>query len=112
MKIKSVLVILAFAIIVLLSGCINQTGTQTDVDKATSACMNECRAWLNSGKDLSNGPCLLNPAPNTPDWVCDVAHKPRQNVDDDPKNQCSAFKEGRAHHFIEVNSNCETINTW
>jgi PBP1b-binding outer membrane lipoprotein LpoB len=113
MKIKSVLIILVLTIIVLLSGCINQTETQKDVEKATLACVNECKAWLNAGKDLSNGPCLLDPIPDTPDWVCDVAHSPRiPEIDNQPVNQCSTFREGKAHHFVEVNSNCETINTW
>jgi len=112
MKIESILIVLVLIGVVLLSGCIGQTGTGTDVDKATSACVNECKDWLNAGKDLGNGPCLLNPIPDIPDWVCDVAHEPRQDVDNDPNNQCSAFREGKANHFVEVNLNCELIKTW
>ena len=111
MKIKSLLIILGLTITILLSGCINQE-TQTDKDKATLACVNECKAWLNTGKDLSNGPCLLNPITDIPDWVCDVAHEPRQNVDDNSNNQCSKFREGMAKHFVEVNLNCDLIKTW
>jgi len=110
MRIKSVLIVLALISILLLSGCA-ETEMQTDVEKATLACVNECKAWLDSDKDLSDGPCLLNPIPELPDWICDVAHDPRQDVDNDPNNQCSAFREGRAHHFVEVNPNCELIRT-
>jgi len=111
MKIKSVLIILGLICVFLFSGC-TQTETKTDVEKATLACINECKNWLNTDKDLSNGPCLLNPIPELPDWVCDVAHDPRQDMDNDPNNQCSAFREGRANHFVEVNLNCKLIKTW
>ena len=108
MRIESLLIILALISIPLLSGCV-ETESETDAEKATLACMNECRIWLNADKELSKGPCLLNPITDIPDWVCDIAHSPRQDVDNDPNNQCSAFREGRAHHFVEVDENCELI---
>ncbi len=53
---------------------------------------------------------MLNPIPNLPDWVCDIAHSPRQSeIDDLPENQCSAYREGRAKHFVEVDMNCNLI---
>ena len=52
------------------------------------------------GLDMSNGPCLTNEL--VPDWVVDVAHSPRQSVDSKAENQCSAFMEGKAKHFIEL----------
>jgi hypothetical protein len=64
--------------------------------------------------DLSNGPCLSDALPSgviTPGFVCDVAHSPRQAVDDDPKNQCSAYRDGRASHFVEVDPACAPIRT-
>jgi len=30
-------------------------------------------------------------------------------VDNKPENQCSAFREGKAKHFVEVNTSCELI---
>ena len=109
MRIESIPIILVLIGVLLLSGCV---GTETDVERATLACVDECKAWLDAGKDLSDGPCLLNPIPELPDWVCDVAHSPRQDVDNDPSNQCSAFREGRAKHFVEVDLNCNLIRTW
>ncbi|OGD85191.1 hypothetical protein A2696_01705 [Candidatus Curtissbacteria bacterium RIFCSPHIGHO2_01_FULL_41_13] len=56
--------------------------------------------------DFSNGPCLGEIAP---DWVADIAHNPRQAVDDKPENQCADFREGRAHHFVELDPNGNLI---
>lgn len=50
--------------------------------------------------DFKDGPCLSENL--MPDWVADIAHNPRQPVDDMPKNQCAAFREGIAHHFVEL----------
>ncbi|MEK6835417.1 MAG: hypothetical protein AABX55_00125 [Nanoarchaeota archaeon] len=57
--------------------------------------------------DLGNGPCLSNNLAD--DWVCDVAHDPREAIDNLPENQCSAFREGKANHFVEVTPDCELI---
>jgi len=51
------------------------------------------------GVDMSNGPCLSNRL--IEDWVFDIAHNPRQDVDNLPENQCSAFSDGTARHFVE-----------
>lgn len=111
MRIESILIILILINIVLLSGCINQEKIQTDVEKASLACVNECKTWLNAGKDLRDGPCLLNPIPELPDWVCDVAHSPRlTNIDNLPENQCSEYGK-TAKHFVEVDPRCELIGT-
>jgi len=52
------------------------------------------------GLDFSRGPCLSQEI--VPDWCVDVAHSPRQPVDDDPANQCRSYREGRVHHFVEL----------
>lgn len=52
-----------------------------------------------AGIDFTNGPCLGN-ANN--DWVVDIAHNPRQEIDDEPNNQCVDFLKNRAKHFIEL----------
>jgi len=53
-----------------------------------------------AGIDMSAGPCLSNELDIN--WVLDVAHNPRDSIDDLPENQCSAFREGRAKHFVEL----------
>lgn len=65
------------------------------------------RAALYSGEDLSNGPCLSNEV--VPGWVADIAHNPRQEVDDLPANQCSAYRDGTAHHFVELDPEGDLI---
>jgi hypothetical protein len=55
-----------------------------------------------SGEDLSAGPCLSESLPGLSDWVADIAHDPRQDVDDDPANQCQRYRDGEAHHFVEL----------
>jgi len=64
--------------------------------------------------NLTNGPCLSdnNPEWKVKDWVCDIAHWPRQPVDDLVENQCKDFREGKAHHFVEVDENCNFIRAY
>lgn len=54
---------------------------------------------LARGETLSQGPCL---GVIMPGWVVDIAHKPRQSIDDRPENQCAAFRMGEAGHFVEL----------
>ncbi|MEM3572883.1 MAG: hypothetical protein QXJ62_01435 [Nitrososphaeria archaeon] len=58
-----------------------------------------------------NGPCLSDNEPNwnIEDWVCDIAHSPRQPIDDLPENQCQAYRNGSAHHFVELDTSCNLI---
>lgn len=60
------------------------------------------------GLDMSKGPCLGKIAE---DWVLDIAHSPRQPADDKPENQCIEFREGQAHHFIELDQDGKLIDS-
>lgn len=60
----------------------------------------------NSGADLSAGPCLGLIAD---DWVADIAHDPRKDVDNLPQNQCSEYRQGKVKHFIELSEQGEII---
>lgn len=51
-------------------------------------------------KKLANGPCLAGEI--IPDWSADIAHQPRIATDDDPRNQCTEYREGKTHHFVEL----------
>ncbi len=97
------LVLILFALGI-LAGCTTQTSTAKD---PAEACITLCKA---SSQDLAAGPCLNNEI--VPDWVCDVAHNPRQAVDNEEKNQCPAFRDGRAHHFVEVDETCKLIRKY
>ncbi len=98
--------------IILISGCVQQQGngqTTSIEEQAKQKCLVLCAA---QSRDLSDGPCLTdNDVEFYDDWVCDVAHSPREAVDNLPENQCAEFREGRAHHFVEVNPNCEFIRS-
>ncbi len=56
---------------------------------------------VREGRDLSSGPCLGEIAPG---WVLDIAHLPRQSLDDLPQNQCQNFQ-----HFVEMSPQGEII---
>lgn len=75
-------------------------------DIAIAQAQTFCRQKLSEGEDLSVGPCLGVVAL---DWVGDVAHNPRQDIDNLPENQCAEFREGKAHYFVEVDPNCNFI---
>ena len=94
--------------LILVSGCVQ---TQSNEENATSLCQKICNSKLS--ENISNGPCLSDSNANwtVNDWVCDVAHSPRQSVDDLPENQCSAYRSGEAHHFDEVDTNCNLIKS-
>lgn len=57
--------------------------------------------------DLSAGPCLGKISDG---WVLDIAHLPRQPVDDLPVNQCFDFLSGKVHHFVEMSPTGEVIH--
>lgn len=90
-------------------GAIEAKLGKVDPTLAKVQCVTLCQQRLVAEADLSAGPCLGNPTPGYPDWVCDVAHSPRTAVDNDPANQCAAFAAGTARHFVEVDATCAFI---
>ncbi|MBI4038080.1 hypothetical protein HY387_00295 [Candidatus Daviesbacteria bacterium] len=75
-------------------------GVWPEADKAIDQAKRLFQIRKNLSEDLSGGPCLSNDL--IPGWVADVAHRPRQAMDDLAQNQCSAYLEGRAKHFVEL----------
>jgi hypothetical protein len=98
--------------VALLTGCRTADKAQTEGEKAAAIAAAE-GAFADakaSGTDLSSGPCLANPLPSPgDDWVVDVAHVPRTPEDDKPANQCSAYRDGEASHFVELDSDGNVI---
>lgn len=90
-------------------GAIEAKLEKVDPALAKVQCITLCQQQLAAEADLTAGPCLGNPTPGYPDWVCDVAHSPRTAVDNDAANQCVAYREGWAKHFVEVDGNCNVI---
>jgi hypothetical protein len=91
----------AFIAGVLLVGCGGSSdSSQQDKDKAIDAAR-----FIYAGKateDLSAGPCLSEGIPGLSDWVVDIAHDPRQAVDEESVNQCRSYRDGGTHHFVEL----------
>lgn len=99
------------ALVLLVSGCIYAAQPPAVLKSPSAECVRACQNALTAGTDLSAGPCLGNPMANFTDWVCDVAHSPRESIDNLPENQCAAYRNGTARHFVEVSPDCEIIAT-
>jgi len=88
----------------------NTPRVKTDTERATEEAKKVFAQMKTAGIDMSGGPCLSNEI--IPDWVADVAHWPRQEVDNDPVNQCPAYRQGRAHHFVELDQEGNFIRAY
>ena len=77
-----------------------KAGKWPQYDTAVNQAQHVFNLKIQTGEDLSNGSCLSNAL--MPGWVADIVHSPRQPVDDLAENQCSAYLEGRAKHFVEL----------
>jgi hypothetical protein len=101
-------VAIAVVCIAFIAGCGGGSGaSQSQKDKAIAAAK-----FLFAGqakRDLSSGPCLSESLPGMSDWVVDVAHEPRQAVDDEPANQCQSYRAGDTHHFVELTPDGQLI---
>ena len=104
------LFLLSFLLLIfVLSGCIIRAPLPEESGQVIQ-CISLCQQKISNGANLSNGPCLAENYVN--DWVCDVAHSPRQPVDNLPENQCPTFRQGNAHHFVEVDEECNVIKVY
>jgi hypothetical protein len=94
---------------VLIAGCGGGGASQTDRDKAVTKAADAYQEAKMAGVHFDRGPCIAERLPGLDDWVVDVAHDPRQPVDDDPANQCQRYRAGEAHHFVELTPDGELI---
>ena len=101
------ILIMTLGLILIFSGC---SAPNVGSERAKELCVSKCREILKNHQNLSDGPCLSNEI--IKDWVCDVAHYPRIEKDDFPQNQCENFRNGAAHHFVEVDSECNLIRVY
>lgn len=75
-------------------------GIFPEADNAVNQARYIFKIKKDSGVSFKDGPCLSNDL--LPNWVADIVHDPRQPIDDLFENQCPAFLEGRAKHFVEL----------
>lgn len=103
---KTFLFLISITIILLtayLTIAFNSDSTKipkSEIETAINQAKHLYRQGRMEGKDFSNGPCLSDAL--LPNWVVDIAHNPRLPIDDLPQNQCSAYREGKAQHFVEL----------
>lgn len=95
-----VIVSLATVILVEKKPEVYKPGVSAEVDRVVNQAKAVYLQKKTLGYDFSNGPCLTNDL--VPDWVADLAHRPRWSEDNLPQNQCPAYLEGRAKHFVEL----------
>lgn len=94
-------VVIITVIVTLLLNSNSQEISRSEIDTAVNQAKHEYNQRKAKGEDFSKGPCLSNAL--MPGWVVDIAHSsPRLLVDDLPENQCSAYREGTAKHFVEL----------
>ena len=86
---------LVLAAAAVLAGCGGADADEETISLAKQA-YEQAKA---QGVDMTSGPCL---GVIKPGWVADVAHDPREDVDDEPENQCPEYRSGDADHFVEL----------
>jgi hypothetical protein len=92
-----------------MAGCGTDEPSENERGQAIAAAKVAFDGAKQSGVDLDNGPCIAEELPGLEEWVADVAHDPREDVDDDPANQCQRYRDGEASHFVELTPEGELI---
>lgn len=93
-------VLLTAAATLLFNNFVIKPVPKTEIDTAVNQAKLLYSQRRDRGEDFSSGPCLSNAL--MANWVADIAHNPRLPIDDLPENQCVAYLEGRAEHFVEL----------
>jgi hypothetical protein len=98
-------------LVLALTACGSSGGqvSQSARDKAVDEAQVAFEQVQGTGRDLSAGPCISESLPELPDWVADVAHDPRESIDDEPANQCQRYRSDQAHHFVELTPDGQLI---
>ncbi|HEX7104056.1 MAG TPA: hypothetical protein VF201_15535 [Nitrolancea sp.] len=104
-------VFLAIFVLVSITACGGSSVSKDERTRAVSAAQVAYATAQAKGTDFSNGPCISEQLADLPDWSVDVAHDPRESVDNQPANQCQAYRQGTTHHFVELDPNGKLIRT-
>ena len=106
-KSKNFLIFLTLFVILVTAGItllLNYNPNKNKIKNETETAINQAkyiyRLRKEEGENFANGPCLSNSL--MPGWVLDIAHNPRQPIDNLPENQCSTYVNGLAQHFVEL----------
>lgn len=105
------ILIAALAIVVLLYAAYSyiRSSPADTAGMQRKTCMDICLGVSQRSESWYAGPCLAEAGQNgmAENWVCDVAHEPRQAVDNLKENQCATYGPGR--RFVEVDTGCDFI---
>ncbi len=96
-----VVIATGFATLFFSSGTTKST-PRSEIDTAINQAKFIYSQRKSMGENFSNGPCLSNAL--MPGWVVDIVHSPRSSIDDLLENQCPAYIEGKAAHFVELDT--------
>lgn len=110
---RTTTLLLALLTLTLSTACIsgddNDDASDDERERAIAAAMEIYEEIEAGGQDLTNGPCIAEELEDVPGWSVDIAHDPRQEIDDDPANQCQHYREGHTTHFVELSPEGEVI---
>jgi hypothetical protein len=98
---KPLIVAIASVTLVILA-CGGNDVSEEERNRAITAAKQAYQEAIARGENLDVGPCIAEKLPRLPEWVADVAHDPREGIDDEPENQCRRYREGEASHFVEL----------
>ncbi len=102
-----IVIILTAYFTLLFNSGLQQPLPKNEVDTAINQAKHLYNLEKQAGRDFSTGPCLSEVL--LPGWVLDIVHSPRLPIDDLPSNQCLNYREGKASHFVELDTNGNLI---
>lgn len=96
--------LLLAAVAVLAAGCDRDSDEPSDDERqrAIDAALEVYASEAAAGADFSAGPCIADELEDVPGWSADIAHDPRQEIDNQAENQCAAYRDGQTEHFVEL----------
>lgn len=87
--------------------CIRESISDEERAEAIAAALAVYEQQKQAGVDFSNGPCIAEEVIDN--WSVDIAHNPRQEIDNQPENQCQFYRDGKTRHFVELTPEGELI---
>jgi hypothetical protein len=104
-------ILLTIFLLLTVIACGGSSVSKDERSRAVSAAQAAYATAQANGTDFTNGPCIAERLTDLPDWSVDVAHDPREDVDNQPANQCQAYRQGKTHHFVELDPSGKLIRT-
>lgn len=103
--------LLAIFVLVSVIACDGSSVSNDERSQAVSLAQAAYATAQANGTDFTKGPCIAEQLDGMPDWSVDVAHDPREDVDNQAANQCQAYRQGKTHHFVELDPDGKLIRT-